>query len=492
MQLEGYDHALPQIREELTVTDQRADWTYRKFVKGKRWLEPRMGSAAFAERKAELAAARKQCLLFEDGQPWTYSGLRGFFQEQYGEETFKRVYTLPEPKIIPYANVPTKESRYYKVLAEDKLIAEAEWGPAGVEIGTGLGKSFIILKILKRLGLPAIVMSPSVNIAEQLYRDMVFHFGKNKVGFFGAGKKETGKLFTVGVAASLKNVKIGSPSWEKLSRALVFIADESHMCPADTLQSVCFGLAANAPYRFFFSGTQMRQDGLDLVLDGITGPIVYRKTVQEGVDEGFLARPCFRMCWVKSDARDRDQNLFASDDANEMTRAHAFYNPHLNEVAAEFANKAVAVMERPTVIMIDEYKQLKHILPYLRYDVQFAHGAITDENKEHVPEKFWDSDPLQLVDDFNRGKFPILIGTSAIRVGTDITAVKLLVNLCQGKSEIDVRQTVGRTTRLVPGKEDCIVVDFGVKNIEILEKHAKERLRLYKEICNDDVVELEL
>jgi hypothetical protein len=69
-------------------------------------------------------------------------------------------------------------------------------------------------------------------------------------------------------------MKPGTPAWEKLSKAQVFIADESHMTPAKTLQEVCFGLLKHAPYRFFFSATQMRGDGLGLLLEGIVGKIV--------------------------------------------------------------------------------------------------------------------------------------------------------------------------------------------------------------------------
>lgn len=482
MRLTGYEARAAAVREDLTYTDKKADWAYRKFKSNGGWFRARQGDAAYEARLAELAAEREQCLLFQDEAGlWTYSGLRPRFEEKFLDQG-TRLYALPEPKIIPWANVPDKKMRYYQETAKQKLLEAATLGPAGVEMGTGLGKTFIIVNLLKDLGLPAVVMSPSTNIAEQIYDEMVFHFGKSRVGFVGDGKKQYDKLFTVAIGASLRNLKPGSLGWTALSQAKVFVADESHMCPAETLQSVCFGLMANAPYRFFFSGTQMRGDGLDLVLDGITGPIVYRMTVAEGVDQGFLAKPVFRMVWVDSDVRDRDGNIEYSPDANDMTRSHVFYNPALNKQAAEIANRSVSLMERPTVIMIDEYEQLPQLLPHLRYEARFAHGAITKENKELIPEQYWDSDPKKLVAEFNRGDFPILIGTSCIATGTDIQRVKMIVNLRGGKSEVEIRQVVGRGTRLFPGKEDCIYVDFGVRNVEVLEKHAKARRKIYREI----------
>jgi superfamily II DNA or RNA helicase len=465
----------------LTYTDKQADWAYRGFQKAQRWFVREHGQAAFSARLAELQAARKKCLLFEDEQgPWTYSGLRPYFQQTFGDEA-KVFYDLPEEKLIPWSNVPAHTPRYYQLEAKDALLAAAPFGPAGIEMGTGLGKSFIIELLLKDLGLQGLVMSPSVNIAKQIHRDLVKHFGSNRVGFFGDGKKQLGKQFTVGVAASLRNVEIGSPAWEKLSSADVFIADESHMCPAETLSQVCFGLMARAPYRFFFSGTQMRADGKDLLLDAIVGPIVYTMTVREGVDQGFLAQPIFRMIWCDSNVRVRGQ-LYESSDANDMTRAHCFYNDEIVRKAAEVANKAVSIMSRPTVIMVEEYEQLQRLIPHLRYDFRFAHGSLTKEAKQYVPEQFWKDDPTDLVDRFNAGEFPILIGTSCITTGTDIQRVKLLINLRGGKSEVEIRQITGRGTRRIPGKEDCVYVDFGIRNVPMLMKHANERIKIYKDV----------
>ena len=79
---------------------------------------------------------------------------------------------------------------------------------------------------------------------------------------------------------------------------------------------------------------------------------------------------------------------------------------------------------------------------------------------------------------------PILIGTSCISTGTDIRSVKTMVYLKGGKSEIEVRQGVGRCTRLEKSlaKTACTVVDFDVENIEILHRHALARRKIFDDI----------
>lgn len=339
---------------------------------------------------------------------------------------------------------------------------------------TGLGKSHIILLLVKALGLKTIIMTPATSISDQLYENFVTAFGKKYVGKFFDGKKEANKLITVGNAQSFTRVEPGSDAWNELSKTAVFIADESHQCPATTLESVCFGLAARAPYRFFFSATQMRNDGKDLLLDAITGPIVYTKSVREGVDEGYLSKPLFRMVNTDSDV------AFSSQDVNAMTRKHLYYNEKVTAHIGKLVNASVAA-GNPTVVLIEEVEQFTKLLPYLRHAVGFAHGPLS-ENKEKVPPEYWESDPTALVKDFNALKLPILVGTSCITTGTDIKAVKTLVYWQGGKSEIQVKQAIGRGTRLFPGKTTCTVVDYNVKNIDILTKHAEARKEIYNEL----------
>jgi superfamily II DNA or RNA helicase len=90
-----------------------------------------------------------------------------------------------------------------------------------------------------------------------------------------------------------------------------------------------------------------------------------------------------------------------------------------------------------------------------------------------------------LVKEFNEGKHPILVGTSCITTGTDIQTAGAIIYLQGGKSEIQVRQSVGRGTRKVAGKVDCYFIDFDVRNVEVVHRHAEERAAIYRAIYPD-------
>jgi superfamily II DNA or RNA helicase len=396
---------------------------------------------------------------------------------QYLKCGFLNPVVYPEAKPLPWAKKPPALRPYQ----EEAKAAMLEGKHCAVSMGTGLGKTLCALYICRDLGLQATVMVPSLSIADQMLADFTKYLGSKYVGQYGGGKKKIGKLITIAVAASLARIEPGSPAAEHFAATQVFVADESHLTPAETLKAVCTGLLVSAPYRFFFSGTQMRGDGADLLLQGIIGPIVYNMTVKQGVDTGFLARPVFKMFKVRSEDT-------YSGDPNVMTRRHLYYNPKVNALAADIANKAVSLLGHKVLILVDEFEQFASLLPYFRHVAKFAHGGIGKGNKDKLPVEFHDSDPTSLVAEFNAGNIPILVGTSCIATGTDVKAVQTMIYLRGGKSEVEVKQSVGRTTRLMPEirKTYCNVVDFKVyvdsEPSSILEKHADQRAALFDDI----------
>lgn len=473
-----------RLKTLLTYVNKAAQYDVNRFKKGK-WYIEKHGETAYKEELERLKSLVKVCLLKSDEKGlYTYSGLKDRIQKAFFLEMKDYVNSevyYPDFNSIPWLHTPTGEDRYYQTAAGCRLIAHKH---AAVEMGTGLGKSRIIRNIVYEIGLKTLVVAPSVSIARMLYKDFVYHFGKSKVGLVGDGKKEYGKLITVGLFQSLTRVERDSGEWKSLSDTQVFIVDESHLTPASTLKQVCEGVAENAPYRFFFSGTQMRNDGADLLLEGIIGPVVYEMTVEQGVNEGFLSKPNFYMVEMDS------PSSYISDNPDYMLDRHWYNNSELYKRACDIANQSVKVGLGPVLILIDEVTQFKHIWPRLTYDFGFAHGGVTKTNKAAVPEQYHDSDPEKLVDKFNDGQLSILVGTSCISIGTDIRTPQTLINLQGGTSEVKIRQAVGRGTRKTDKKSNFNYWDFLVKVKDLgdpdyesnVERHGLIRSNIYKDI----------
>lgn len=485
---------LGAVKAVLTYHDKSAEFDYKKFRKN-RWFAAKYGDVAFKDECDARKAAIKQCLMkeSEDGTVTTYAGLLEEIQQAlkpFGKElTVIASEDPPEFTPVPWKKQPPK-SRPYQSVAVERLMATRM---GAIEYGTGLGKSIVIANLARNAGLKTIVMAPSRSIGNQLYDTLRTLLGESEVGFYGDGKKVYQKLITVGIAASLTKLEPGTPAYEELSKAQVFITDESHFLAADTFEKVAMGVAKGASYRWSVSGTQTRGDGAELLLKGLTGPIVARMTVREGVDQGYLAKPMFTMYRVPSGSS------FWTEDANDMTRIHLYKNPNVARLAGSLATALAMRMDHQVVILIDEVEQFTLLLPHLPLgEVRFAHGGLNAGNRGKVPQEFHQSDPKELVRDFNERKFKVLVGTSCIATGTDILPVETIIYLVGGKSFIGASQAVGRGTRLVPGKTACNFVDFmpivycpseGVDDTSddmsqwsVLKHHATARLRIYDSI----------
>lgn len=434
--IDANEAELASLRSVLTFRDRGTEFLISRHKRNRQWhnSDPSAWQTALDKLQKDLY----RCLLLEvDGKPYTYAGLASSIVLAMPGTVVSNDVVYPEPNSIAWAKVPVHEPRYYQDEAKVALLA-AKHG--AIELATGSGKSRVVMELCHDLGHQAVIMAPTTSIARQLYTDFLRAFGKAKVGLYGDGKKELGKKFTIGIAASLTRVEEGTDAWNHFSKSIVCIVDESHTVAADTLERVCLGVLRTAPYRFFVSATQTRTDGGEVLLRGIIGQVVYEKTLEELVNEGFLAKPTWLMVKVPS------THHFHSSDALKMTQAHLLHSPLVLKKASliiDFHAKA----GRRVLVLIDEMLQFSKLLPLLTVEARLAHGGVTAANKGKLPEAYWKSDPAELVAAFEAGEFPVLVGTGVIGCGTDIRSPEVVVYLQGGVSAIQIPQALGRGTR---------------------------------------------
>ncbi len=471
--LYGYEDRYEKLKKFLTFTDTSMQYQIKNFKKAY-WFVNKFGEEAFKEKIKEMEAAQQVCLLEDKGDHFeTYSGLYWDLIKEFDEKDFTAFLKYPDFSPLPWQVEPKHKLRDYQQQALEKLL-EASHG--NVALPTGSGKSYVIMHLLKRIGLKAVVMAPSVSIARQLYEEFKHHIGTKYVGLYGDGKKEFKKKIVIAISKSLVNVEEGTEVWTHLSEAQVFIADESHLTPADTLKKVCFGVLGTAPYRFFVSATQMRNDGAEMLLKAIIGRQVYVKEAAELIKAGYLAKPNFFITQAES------KSTFVSNDVLKMLHYHFYNNRDIHASAATLANKLVTDCGHQVLIMVDHIEQFQYIHGHLRHKFAFAHGGVNKDNRGLIPEIYWKSDPNSLVAQFNDNKLPILISTGCLSIGTDFKTVDSIFNLQAGKSEIKFRQLVGRGTRINDKKTEFNFFDVDLINIPSLHRHSLERVKIYRDI----------
>lgn len=467
---------LPDCSEKvlsfLTYKDNSTQFMINKLRqnRAKGWISPEQYELKLAKLNSEI----DQCLVFFDseGNACTHSGLANELCQEFGWQLPSQPNEREWPRIA-WKNKPQHETRYYQKEATEALL-RANHG--AVSLPTGSGKSRVIVELVKARPVKTIIMAPFTDIVDQLYNDLVYYFGKQNVAKYKPKKKQD-KLITVATVQALTRCVPGTPEYDSLLECESVIVDESHTIAAESFKKVCLeGVARNAVNRWFVSATQIRGDGSGLLLKGVTGPVVYSKDFMELAQQGYLKK-------LKNHIITVPIMMNPTTDPKTEIRNNFYRNTHIAMAAAKIA--AVNVKSgRPCVILIDEYEQFALLEKHMTVPFMFAHGTVSQDAKKIIDAQWWKSDNKKIVEKFNNGECMCLIGTTAVSTGVDIKPTATLVNWQGGKSEIKIKQGVGRGTR--PSKEHpyLYMVDFVVKGSKTLERYAKIRTEIYEEFSD--------
>ena len=469
-----------RLKKELTYTNKNAAFNLKKLNEN-RWLRDNR-PYTYKKRLTEIKSQMKGCLLKFDPDTqslWTYPGILDYL-DKFDINITRDNRKYPSPKKMVWQNQFPFSLYDYQSQTVDGLLNQKH---GCVEICTGGGKTACIVHIVRELGLDAAVVTPSKSIFGEVLKQMQFYLGKNMVGGFGGGKKDISKKVTVCVAKSLSMLKEGTKEFDFFKDKQLLIIDESHTVPADTLEVFVHGVFSEVPYRFFFSGTQVRGDGKEKLLKSIIGKKVHSLTSQKAIEDGYI-------CPLEFEIR----NVTTSDryvkDPLKAKRFHFLYNPLIANDVAKLANKNWEESQQSTLILVEELEQISILLDKINAPLGYAHSASKKEAQISGLEAV---NVDQSVEDFNSGKIRVLIGTSCISVGTNIYPCHNTINWVGGSSEVKTKQgAIGRSVRWLHNtkyanfhipKEKCKIIDYNVqgKAAKLMEKHLEMRLDMYKE-----------
>lgn len=451
---------MKELEEFLSYKDKSVEYQIKK-LRSRPYYSNRNGEDWLTRRIDELKGELKKKVLFSDEKGfYTLSGLVGKLKKRFWNAEFDIKTQRPTIKPIPWDKIPEYELRPYQT---DSVVELFKCGHGNVELPTGSGKSSVLLYLARNLGLKTLVVAPSTNIAEQLYKLFVRHLSKKYVGFYGGGKKESNKLITIGIAQSITRIEKDSEAWNDLSKCDAFAFDETHLIAADTFFSIATGIASGAWWRFFVSATPERNDGKDLLLEGIIGDTIVRKDIQNLIQEGYLAKLSTMIIDIES------ASTVMTDNTLKMNQEHLYQNRKIVDFIVQASYQAF-MSNMPTLILIDEHQQEQLLKAYMKIPYEYASG---------------DSDVSRIVEDFNSGKIMCVVGTSAVSVGTDFLPLRLTIAWQGNRASTKVKQgPIGRSTRIDKrtGKTDCKIIDFRVTNIPILKRHSNARIKEYEAV----------
>lgn len=478
------DVELSSLRKALTYTNTSVQHLIKRHYANHFWKS--RNPDTWQEHLDTLQKDLKKCLIFDEGEkmyirPGSIPHLADLFTDVFTDLEIENTIEYPTPKKVPWQKPLPFELHPEQEISWTKLLQEKH---ANVSLCTGFGKSAILIKLCREMGLNTCIVAPGKGIFNELVEKFEYHFGRKYVGTFGDGKKKLDKKFTIAIGDSLANIKPDSPEYEFFSNLDVLIVDESHTFAAESLEAICHGVLANIPYRFFLSATQTRNDGSIPLLQSIIGKTVCELSTAEAVQKGYICNHDFTIVSLESSNPSSDQS-----DPLAQKRAHFLNNRNIAQFTAKLANGMALSQGKQTLVLCEELSQLSMLSSLLKVPYALAHsekraGRLQELKLEKV-------DVSESIEKFNKNEVKVLVATSCCHVGVNIFPTHSTVNWVGGASAIKTKQAaVGRSvrhgnsnpwaTKCVP-KDKATIYDFDVQNNYTMARHLESRLECYKE-----------
>jgi ATP-dependent helicase IRC3 len=226
------------------------------------------------------------------------------------------------------------------------------------------------------------------------------------------------------------------------------VYDECHHAAADDNLRVLRQLGAfESDFRgtlLGFTATTARGDGKGL--DQVFEQIVYSRSLPELIDDGYLSKlRGFRVATSADLTRLSSTGL----DFREDELAEAVDIEERNALVARSIQELAR--DRRTIVFCVTVNHARHLcrsLNALGVAAGVVHGAMPSDERARA------------LADFRLGKVQVMCNVAVLTEGFDDPGVSCIAMARPTRSEGLYAQCVGRGTRLHPGKNDCLILDF--------------------------------
>lgn len=253
---------------------------------------------------------------------------------------------------------------------------------------------------------------------------------------------------------------------EFLDTITVMIVDEAHHSKSDTWYNNLM-TCENALYRIALTGSIDKKDELLWMrMQGLFGDVISRVTNKQLIEEGHSAKPTINIIPIAN-----------PNDIDNIDEYRVAYEKGI--INNNFRNKLIAKLTEKwynddkviliIVNFIDHGNNISELLDGLNVEHYFLHGEVDSEIRK------------QKLNDMRSGKLKVMIATSLIDEGVDISGINSLILGAGGKSLRQVLQRVGRALRKKKDDNTTQIYDFADMTNRFLFHHSKEREKIYRE-----------
>lgn len=366
----------------------------------------------------------------------------------------------------------TKDARDYQVDTINKVIKNTVCGipfmRGVINIATNGGKTAIATGIIKEL-YPQLVATEKVfcfvthskEIARQTKNNIENDLGI-EVGFIGDGKWVI-KPVTVVIITTLYSRRKKPEFKNLIPNIMGFVADECHHSTATSWYDV-FNLMTNAIIRLGLTGTVDKQNPVnEMRLYSCTGTIINHITNDYLIENGFSAKPVCIMFQVSEPELEGEAyseayqlGIVESDERLDVIG-------RICKKETESGNIVLILVEH-----IDHGEYIQEELQKLKKRVFFTNGTLTSDVRQ------------KLLDNLKNHKIDVLISTSILDEGVDVSGINAVIYARGMKSSRKLLQGIGRGLRKKEDGSKLRFYDFIDDMNTALLNHSLNRYQVLK------------
>lgn len=355
------------------------------------------------------------------------------------------------------------------------------------ELATSAGKTLIsfltIAYMLEKGKAEKILMIvPNVSLVVQAHEDFHDYNYMNKIPLkiqqiFAGQKIKSNKNIIIGTYQSL--VKKNAEYFQQFDAVLV---DETHKAKSNSIKTI-LQKCTSAQYKFGLSGTIPKEGTLDkLTLMSQTGPVISEVKASFLQNQGHIAK-CVVKVIEMNYATDTQRLAFQELAQNKYDRKDVFSLEQnfviTSEARLDFVSSVISRVPRNSLVLFHRIEHGKKLYEKLRQNsdkrVYYVDGGTDKDIREEYKKKMEAGDEVVIVASY---------GTFS--TGISIKKIHSIFFTESFKSEVIIRQSIGRGLRQHESKDKVLIVDF-VDNIRTQEwdnylwKHGKARQSIYKQ-----------
>jgi superfamily II DNA or RNA helicase len=332
---------------------------------------------------------------------------------------------------------------------QDRVVQACVENPKGIiRAATGSGKTLIAALMTAKFGKAnTVIYVIGLDLLKQ-FHELFEEIFQEPIGWIGNGVCDVRRItiasiWTIGRSLDPKAKEIivddaedeiyDETQAEKIKRCLqdarIHILDECHIAASTTITTIHRHI--NPERIYGMSGTPWREDGSEILCEGILGPLIIEISASELIKKGVLAKPIINFINVP-------KMYVESKHYQGVYKEYVVDNDVRNDLIVSNTVKLLSKGYVPLVLFknINHGKKLFRMFQAQGIDCDILHGNDNLDKRTAIKDRI------------TSGEQKLLLASTIFDIGLNLPILSALVLAGGGKSNIRALQRVGRVIRM--------------------------------------------